>query len=408
VLSRLAAALTLSLLAAASAKAQTPAGPSRGLETFAASLGVTLGGGDDQAVFDAAEAAMKAAPGGLYVRVPPGRYRLRRIRFGANSGFYAEAPQTVILRQVRDPGSKTDDAFVALDDPHATHWLFWGFILDGGWRYGRAPYDKAPETDPWLDRQHAVVLDNAYNGETDDDYRRRSPIGAQNPRGRLGEITIANFGGDGLRVSGGGSSLFSALSVFNVGGRGVAFTSYDDGLNLIDIGGTGREGFYCGPACGSNRIEGMKIWFSGVRRLPGAGAGLLLDRADSNRIAALQVQDSAGDGVVLDHALENTIDGGVQWHGAVAWMDAPVSALRLKSARKNRVTLSTSISPYAVQAYPAIKWQVRRDAAKDDAGETNLIDILSAGLPEGPAALSGPLDPSDLLTINGRKIGKWP
>jgi hypothetical protein len=89
-------------------------------------------------------------------------------------------------------------------------------------------------------------------------------------------------------------------------------------------------------------------------------------------------------------------------------MDAPVSALRLKSARKNRVTLSTSISPYAVQTYPAIKWQVRREAAKDDAGETNLVDILSAGLPEGPAALSGPLDASDQLTINGRKIGNWP
>ncbi len=406
--SRLAAALTLSMLAAGAAAAQPRAGRSASLDQFAAALGVKLGGDDDQAVFDAAEAAMKAAPGGLYVKVPPGRYRLRRIRFGANSGFYAEAPQTVILTEVRDPTSKAEEAFVALDDPHATHWLFWGFILDGGWRYGRAPYQKAPEADPWLDHQHAVVLDNAYNGETDDDYRRRSPIGSQNPRGRLGEITIANFGGDGLRVSGGGGGMFSVLSVFNVGGRGVAFTAYDDGLSLIDIGGTGREGFYCGPACGNNRIEAMKIWFSGIRRLPGAGAGLLLDRADSNRIMALQVQDSAGDGVVLDHAIENTIDGGVQWHGAIPWMDAPVSALRLKSARKNRVTLSTSISPYAVQTYPAIKWQVRREAAKDDAGETNLVDILSAGLPEGPAALSGPLDASDQLTINGRKIGNWP
>ena len=175
----------------------------------------------------------------------------------------------MVLQQVRDDASAAEEAFVALDDPYATNWLFWGFVVDGGWRYGRGAYAKAPESDPWLDRQHGVAFANAYNGDADARFRANSPLQTQNPRGRFGELTIANFGGDGLRVEGAGDDMVSVVSVDNVGGRGVAWRAYDNTIGLLDVGATGREGVYCGPNCASNRFGQLKIWYSGLRRLPG-------------------------------------------------------------------------------------------------------------------------------------------
>jgi len=386
-----------------------PASGVRTLESFAAAMGVRLGGANDQAVFDAAEAAMKASPSGLYVKVAPGRYRLNRIRFGSNSGFYAEAPQTVILQQVRPDASAVEEAFVALDDPYATNWLFWGFVLDGGWRYGRGAYGKAPETDPWLDRQHGVEFANAPSGLDDNHYRSNSPLGTQNPRGRYGELTIANFGGDGLRVKGGGDDMVSVVSVNNVGGRGVQWRSYDNDIGLIDIGATGREGFYCGPNCASNRFGQVKIWYSGLRRLAGASAGLVLDEADDNQFLGLEIQDAAGDGVVLDRAALNTIAGTVQWQGRIPWMESSIAVLTLKGASTNRVTLTASRPAYADQAYPAVRMLVR-DLQSPEAGfaRSNIIDILPFGLPAGPKALAGPLDASNVVTISGQARASRP
>jgi hypothetical protein len=391
---------------AASAGGQTPASlaqpapEGRTLESFAAAMGVRLGGANDQAVFDAAEAAMKASPSGLYVKIAPGRYRLNRIRFGSNSGFYAEAPQTVILQQVRDDASAADEAFVALDDPYATNWLFWGLILDGGWRYGRGAYAKAPETDPWLDHQHGVEFVNAPNGVDDNHYRANSPLGAQNPRGRYGELTIGNFGGDGLRTKGGGDDMVSVVSVNNVGGRGVQWRAYDNEIGLMDVGATGREGFYCGPNCSSNRFGQLKIWYTGLRRLPGASAGLVLDRADDNQFLGLEVQDPAGDAVVLDRAGFNTIIGSVQWQGQIPWMEPKIAVLTLKGAATNRVTLTASRPAYADQAYPAVRMLIQA-LPSPEAGKvkSNIIDILSLGLPK---TLAGPLDSSNTVTIDGR------
>jgi len=388
--------------AVASAQTPSPKGPHvRPLQSFADALGVRLGGASDQAVFDAAEAAMKATPGGLYVKVPPGRYRLHRIRFGSNSGYYSEAPQTVVLEQMRSSTSSEDTVFVALNDPYATNWLFWGFTLDGGWQYGRRPYADHPEQDPWLDHQHALSLTNTLSGVNDRKYRENSPIGAQNPRGRYGELLIANFGGDGLRAAGAGAQTVSAIQIFNVGGRGVAWTTYDNNASLIDIGGTGREGFYCGPNCGNNRLDTVKIWYSGIRRIAGASAGLLIDRGASNRLVGLQIQDTAGDGVVLDGGYDNSLDLGVQWQGEIAWMDAPVAALTLKGALFNRVTMNVSIPRYAAQRYPAVTRLLDDQIGPDKtASITNIIDILS-DLPPEVAIVSHPLALSNRLTVNG-------
>jgi hypothetical protein len=411
---RLVIAIAAFLVAAAPAEADPPAPPPsadghgkvqgvRTLDSFAAALGVRLGGDNDQPVFDAAEAAMKASPTGLYVRVSPGRYRLNRIRFGANSGFYAEAPQTVVLQQLRDERSAAEEAFVALEDPFATNWLFWGFTLDGGWNYGRGAYAKAPETDPWLDHQHAIEFLNAPNGAEDDKYRAKSPIGAQNPRARYGELTIANFGGDGLRVMGGGGDTISNINIFNVGGRGVQWRTYDNNAAMIDVGGAGREGFYCGPNCGSNRFSDIKIWYSGQRHIPGAAAGLVVDRTDGNQFLGFQIQDSGGDAIVLVRAHANTFVGGVQWQGRIFWMDKMVSPLVLKGSSNNRVSLNTSIPDYADQHYPAINLQIRIEKAPVPS-KNNLIEILSEGLPEGRAAMAGAADPSNTITVNGLSL----
>ncbi|CAN5366192.1 hypothetical protein BH10PSE5_BH10PSE5_03220 [soil metagenome] len=380
-----------------------PAIPSvRSLASFAAALGVKLGSANDQRVFDAAEAAMKASPHGLYVKIAPGRYRLQRLRFGANSGYYADAPQTVILQQVRGPADAREEAFVALDDPYATNWLFWGLTLDGGWRYGRSPYEADPEKDPWLDRQHAISFANAVSGRGDECFRANSPIGAQTPRGRYGELLIANFGGDGLRASGAGSQTASAIQIFRVGGRGMAWTTYDNNAVMIDIGETGREGFYCGPNCSSNRFEAMKIWYSGTRRRKGSTAGLVLDRASSNRFSSLQLQDTTGDGVMIDRGQDNSLMLGVQWQGQIDWMDAPVAALILKGAKNNRVLLNASMMFYSSKAYPAVRFLVR-DLASDDAtfANGNILDIQSDGWPESAKAFEGPMESSNRLRLDG-------
>jgi len=242
-----------------------------------------------------------------------------------------------------------------LSDPNATDWLFWGLTLDGGWRYGQGEFARAPESDPWLDKQHGVAFLNAQAGPGDARFRANSPIGAQHPRGRFGELTIANFAGDGLRIAGAGGSMASAVSVFNVGGDGVRWQAYDDGGVMFDIGQTGRRGFYCGPNCANNRFDVVKIWYAGVRLLPGPAAGLVLDRADTNRFGDLQIQDPAGDGLVLDHSSGNTLIGGVQWQGQIPWMEASVAALRLMGATENQIALNLSVPGYAAQAYPSVK-----------------------------------------------------
>nr|QQZ51540.1 hypothetical protein JKL49_11445 [Phenylobacterium glaciei] len=102
----------------------------------------------------------------------------------------------------------------------------------------------------------------------------------------------------------------------------MAWTTYDNNAVMIDIGETGREGFYCGPNCSSNRFEAMKIWYSGTRRRKGSTAGLVLDRASSNRFSSLQLQDTTGDGVMIDRGQDNSLMLGVQWQGQIDWMDA--------------------------------------------------------------------------------------
>jgi hypothetical protein len=407
-----------------------------GLERFAAEAGIKIGtGGDDQPAFDAAERAMAAAARAersLHVRVPPGHYRLRRLRLPNRGGYYAD-PKTVILEQIAPADGGAPEAFVALADAYASFYLFWGFTLKGGWRerregFGAKPGDAGQEADPWLYHpappgrpdteakpgHTAIQLHGAFSGVDDPHYIRNSPIDSQNPRGRVGELEIEGFGGDGLSLRGAGANVFGPIQIFQVGGRGVVIDSYDNNLSALDIGGTGLEGLVLGPNGSCNRILPFKVWYSGRRRLSGHTAALRLDRCATNQLVG-QLQDASGGMVEADGCRGCTVVLGVGWAGEIASMDADIAAVTWRGkVRANSFVINAEIGPWQSQAYPSVKRLLRTGPdAEGQRPRGNTLLLNHEGWPDdrggwNPAWFDGPLDGNSLI-VNGelRQSQAW-
>lgn len=408
-----------------------------GLEKYAQIAGVKLGGGDDQPAFDAAMAAMKSAgPGGLYVKVPAGRYRLRRLRIGNRSGFFCD-PKSVILEQLPPADHNRPEVFVALSDPLATAWLFYGFALRGGWTHGRPGYsgrngEAAPESDPWLFRygaqdattgepeadayvgQTALRLHCAFSGEADRKYRANSPIGSQNPRGRVGELEIEGFGGDGANFQGAGVQLYGPIQVYRVGGRGLYVNGYDSKLAFVDVGETGLEGIVLGPNGSSNTMVAFKAWYSGGRRVAGHTSALRMDRCSSVQLFG-QLQDASGT-MITAHACRGCVAIiNMGYQGKIDSMDDDIAALALDGdARNNTFMINAAIGPWPMQAFPMVRKLLK---CKADGGKRrprrNVLIFNHEGWPDdqdvwNPAWFEGPMD-GNLVIANDqiRQPGQW-
>jgi hypothetical protein len=400
-------------------------GRTESLETYAQIAGIRLGRGNDQPAFDAAMAAMRRERG-LYVRVPPGSYKARSLRLHNRSGFVCD-PRTVVLEQLPPAPGRRWEPFVALADPLASHWVFYGFTLRGGWpRSGAERWADAARQDglraddspgPQLPREAGHVgvhLHGAFSGEADMAYRANSPSGAQNPRGRLGELEIEGFAGDGLSLRGAGAQVFGPIQVYRVGGRGAYVDTYDCKFGFIDVGETGLEGLVFGPNGSANIVTGFKAWYAGGRRVAGHTAALRLDRSSGLQLSG-QLQDPSGPMVVAEGVRGCTAVLGVGWQGRIDQMDQDIAALELSGdSRANTFVLNAAIGPYASQAYPGVKRLLRMKPAADGARPTrNTFVVNHEGWPGdagvwNDAWFQGPLD-GNLLLVNDqvRQPGQW-
>ncbi len=402
-----------------------------GLEKYAQLAGITLGVGDDQPAFDAAMAAMRAASGtgGLYVKVPPGRYRLRRLRLSNRAGFFCD-PKTVVLEQMAPLDPAKPEVFVSLSSPFDTFWLFYGFTLKGGWTYGRAGYSgDAGESDPWLYRpptedgddpedgavigQTALRLHGAFSGKDDPKFRANSPVGAQNPRGRVGELEIEGFGGDGVSLKGAGAQIYGTIQVYRVGGRGLYINGYDCKLGFIDVGETGMEGVVLGPNGSANTMVPFKAWYSGGRRLPGHTAGLRMDRCSGVQLFG-QLQDSSGSMIQARACRGCTLIIGLGWQGEIANLDDDMAAVVLQGdSRTNTFVINAAIGPYASQTYPTIRKLLKMvPDARGKRPRRNSFILNHEGWPDdrdiwNPAWFEGPLDGNTVIANDQIRPSQW-
>lgn len=378
------------------------------LEYFARVAGITLGTGNDQPAFDAALTAMRAARlgNGLKVFIPDGVYNATSVRWCSRGGYFGSSPGAVTIRAIRGAGDASETYFAGLDTGvanylYACDWVFENLDLDGR-------YDGSQTA--WRDKQHGLVIVQAYSGVNDAAYRAASKIGGQTPRGRIAGVGVFNMGGDGVYHAGAGTNNFS-FDVFEVGGVGFKCFSYDNNYGNIDIGSCGLQCFYGGPNCANNRWGPFKGWYAGQRGVAGARAGFELDRADQNVFSAISVQDPSGDGVILRRAFGNELPVHVQYQGVIPSMQAACSAVVTYGASYNRLKLTASIPGYAAQTYPNVTKLVRDLEGTDGTfASFNDFDILAQGWPadaltwnddwfEGSA--TGKLPMSNRMRLNG-------
>jgi hypothetical protein len=272
-----------------------------------------------------------------------------------NCGFYGDG---AFIQQL-PPTTGGPVPFFKLADPYATGCMLKGLTLDGGWTYTNesdAALFKYSTTWPPANPaypdvgaqigQPCLYIVNTFSGINDAQFIANSIIGSQVPRHHFEQLTIASFGGDGIYVEGAGGQVFSDIQVSNVGGRGICINSYDDNFQLFDIGGTGLEGmvFYANGTAG--RFTTVKAWFTAFRRLSGHIRALWCWNGGDTMITGLELQDSYGDGIVLE-ATSNTciMAASLDWQGVTpANVQANSSVLIMRGgANYNIIDITTGI-----------------------------------------------------------------
>lgn len=392
------------------------------LEKYARIAGINLfvgGSINIQPAIDLAVAAQvtAASSGGLRIFVPDGMgYTATSITVVNKGGFYCNEG-CVGITQTRDSSSGAETYFVALSDQFATDWIFFGFRLYGGWSYGRNPYNSAPETDPWLDKQHCCAFIQANSGVSDATYIARSFTKSQIPRGRFGGLTIGKFGGDGLRLDGAGSQVAGALEIQDVGGCGIYWNGYDSDADIVNVGATGRAGVHFGATGANTRFGTLKTWYTGQRLKPelGQSCAIFLDRSNFVTLPNLSMQDSYGSGIVADRANYCTLMGGIQWQGGGLTMIPLATAIESYGLNNCVIALVGNVKDplYAPQTYPAVT-RIFRDLISADStyasNNTLILEMKGWPVDQGtwnPSWFEGPLDISNEITLNGvRRIPK--
>jgi len=308
-----------------------------------AGIDLTVDGVNIQPAIDLAEAQMQAPGGasapasGLYVYVPPGNYKLNKMRLYNRCGYFCNLGTVRLTCVVVNPAAPVP--FVALGDIHAVSVVFYNFKhIEGGWTYGRAGYsgaggDLMPEQDPWLFQYGAVTTANsstpdstAQIGQTavylmwdfanDPAFIANSNDGVygQEPRGLIGNLGVWDFGGDAYAFQGAGSLEVCNLACEGVGGRGLAINGYDSNFTAMDMGACGLEGITTGPNGSSIRILLGKIWFSGQRQIAGHQSAMRLDRSEGVQFLG-QLQDATGDMITAIGPTFCTIDAVCDYQG---------------------------------------------------------------------------------------------
>jgi hypothetical protein len=406
-------ALIVALTGAARAWAAAPPVPSleargagvgvRTLDSFAAALGVTLGGPDDAQAINAANDAIAAArqSGGLAVALPVGVVvrTSAALRLDNDGGYFCPVAGRCTVRALRLSDSAAATWLVTVNDPYATNLVLSGMVLDGGWQSRRGPYLNAPERDPWLDKQGGVNIAHAFSGTDDGRFRANSRLGSQLPGDTIENLTIANFGGDCLAVAGAGGNFYRNIRVQNCGGHGLTINSYDNQFQSIDVGGMGRACLFFDGQGATDYLQG-KVWYCGLRLKRGDDQGVRLT-AGGDRLD-ITVQDAYGDAIYNSGQL-NVITAIIDWQGGIDRMDpGPISAYVCAGCDHNVVTLNAAIE-FKGQRYPNIT-RLYRDLVTDGrSGANNIVSINQMGWPVEDRAmwLTGPLDPSNRISVDG-------
>jgi hypothetical protein len=394
----------------------------RTLESFAVALGVTLGGVNDQPVFDAANAAIIAAKhsGGLAVSLPVGMtVRATHLLLDNNGGYFCPAPGQCKVQDAYAGPYAAPTYLVEINDPQATNIVLAGINFDGGWTYGAGAYASAPSSDPALDMRGGVNLVSAFNGAGDPLYVANSDIASQEPRKTIQDLVIARFAGDCFTETGAGSNTTHNVRTQRCGGYGMNLDTYDSNFSDLDLGESGRGGLYCHDNCAANRFSAVKIWYAGFRQITGATAGLDEEGATGNQFIGLEVQDDAGDCVRLDNVDLTRIVGSCQWQGAINALPPTVCALHGLGMIDSQIDLIVSLIDHAGQTYSTVNKLIcdersQRDTANTSYAHHNDVRIDTEGFPQdfngfSQSWINGPFDTSNGLTINGvtRQPSAW-
>jgi hypothetical protein len=317
------------------------------LQQIAQKNGLTIGKANDQDVFNAAQAAQDAAKltGGLIVVLPLGTENVGSVAFGNNSGYACPVVMGCMLQQVRTSTDATNNAFISLDDPYATGWVLSGIYVNGGWSYGRAPYQGAPETDPWIGHQQGIAMINAFSGIRDDIFTANSSIGSQIPRGVIDHVVVANFGGMCFDIEGAGGTTGTVMQAQYCGTYDAYINTYDSHFFDLDFGSAGLSCLKSGTNGSVNEYHG-KSWYCGTRQPYAAGdTHGIWNQGGGNRFY-MTVQDTAGDGIREEYGQNNLFNVSVSWQGAISTMDANTTAFTSFGSAYDQVTMTTWVNNF--------------------------------------------------------------
>ena len=360
---------------------------------------------NDDAAFAAAYTYM-SQHGGAYIRIPPGLCYTTAtgLLLYNRSGYIADAG-AVMITAVRSSSSSATTAMITLDNAYDAGWLIEGLILNGGWHYGRSPYGSAPNTDPWLDTQHGIVINNAFNGVSDATYVANNPTGYQGPNGRIINTRVVNFGGHCYSLTGAGANEYDSLVAFQCGGNGIYVNTYDNHINHVDIGSTGRSGIVFTGSGSENEVSG-KVWFNGFRFISGDQSGLSMEYFAGSNVWTGLIQDSFCH-AIYDAGQNNQFRGQVGWAGQSN--SGMCSNLAVYQAGSGVIAplLDITVSSNST-TWPNVTYLVNDSANSLTKAQ---IKINEVGMPNDSTSIwntawfAGTLDFSNLITVNAVQRG---
>lgn len=360
---------------------------------------------NDDAAWAGAYAYM-VAKGGAYIFVPPGLcYHTATGLLIANKSGYVGIPGSVMITQTRGSSSSATTAMITLDNAFDTNWLISGLVLNGNWTYGRSPYSSNPESDPWLDSEHGIVINNAFAGVNDAQYMANNPTGTNLPTGRILNTRVANFGGHCYSLTGEGSNIYDGLVAYGCGGNDGYINTYDNHINHVDFGPSGRSGMLFTGSGSENEVSG-KVWGSGFRKIANDGSGLTLQQyAGSNTWNGI-IQDTQCD-AIYDSGGQNMFRGSVGWsyqtNSALCSNLAIYKAGAGASAPVVDITASSNST-----TWPNVTYLVNDSANSLTKGQLRFGEVGFASDSTSiwnTAWFGGTLDFTNLITVNGVQRG---
>jgi hypothetical protein len=243
---------------------------------------------------------------------------------------------------------------------------------------GTVTDNATPETDPALDKQGAVFLDEQFNGVSDGTYVANSTLGWANPANHIDHLRIGSFGGVAYKSQGSGDNIHENIRVQGVGGHCAEVDEYDSQFDHFDLGNCGRSGLYSNSGqLAENRIN-IKAWYTGYRNITGDAVGIYIAGGGANEIRAT-LQDMWCDGV-YDAAAD-----GDRWNLDVSWegTNGPASCQNASAFHSHGATAHEHVIMHVglANALPNATRIIYDDTSSGTHLLHNTLDITESGMP---------------------------